>query len=88
MGPKVKDQEVRDQVSTNFLEALQCDLTYGERISLVAHCNLALFQLQCRFFCFGIHFLDFGPVFWCHGPKREKHQLDILKEHFMLDISK
>ena len=45
LGPKVKDQEVRDQVNTNFLEAPQCDLTYGKRISLVAHCNLTLLQL-------------------------------------------
>ena len=46
MGPKVKDQEVRDQVSANFLEAPQCDLTYGERIALGAHCNLALSALK------------------------------------------
>ena len=40
--PKLKDQEVRDQVSTTFSEAPQWDLTFGARISLVAHCSLLL----------------------------------------------
>ena len=45
MGPKVKDQEVRGQVSTTFSEAHQCDLSYGKRILVVAYGNLTLFQL-------------------------------------------
>ena len=40
--PKLKDQQVRDQVSTTFSEAPQWDLTFGVRISLVAHCSLLL----------------------------------------------
>ena len=45
MGPKVKDQVVRDQVSTPFSEAPQCDLTFQERIFVLARFNLAFLQL-------------------------------------------
>ena len=88
MGPKLKDQEVRDQVSTTFSEAPQWDLTSGERISFVAHCILALFQLYCLFLHVRTHFFDFGPVSGCHAPVREKNQLNILKVYFILNILK
>ena len=88
MGPKLKDQEVRDQVSTTFSEAPQSDLTSGERISFVAHCILALFQLYCLFLHVRTHFFDFGPVSGCHAPVREKNQLNILKVYFILNILK
>ena len=44
MGLKVKDQEVRGQISTTFLEAPNYGLTFGERISVVAYSKLAFFQ--------------------------------------------
>ena len=45
MGSKVKDHEVRGQVSTTFSEAPPSGLTRGERISVVAAGKLELFQL-------------------------------------------
>ena len=57
MGPKLKDQEIRWQVSTLFSVAPQSELTLGERILVVAHCNLVLF-----FFVFGPTCLTFGPI--------------------------
>ena len=85
--PKLKDQKVRDQVSTTFSEAPQWDLTFGERISCVALVILALFQLYCCFFRIRTHFFDFGNVFGCHALS-EKKKLDILKVHFFLNILK
>ena len=71
--PKLKDQKVRDQVSTTFSEAPQWDLTFGERISRVALVILALFQLYCRFFRIRTHFFDFGAVFGCHALSEKKN---------------
>ena len=82
-SPEVKDQGVRGQVSTTFSKAPQCGLTFGAKILVVADGNLA-----CPFFCFQTHFFDFESFFWCHAPKREKNQLIIMKENFMLEISK
>ena len=87
-GPTLKDQKIKDQVSTLFSEAPQSDLTFGETISIVAHCVLALFQLYCRFFRVRTHFFDFGPVFGCHASVRKKNQLDILKVIFIVNILK
>ena len=87
-GPKLKDQKVRDQVSTTFSEAPNKGLTVCERISLVAYVILALFQLYCDFFHARIHFFEFGPVFGCHAALKLKNQLDIRKVQFMLKISK
>ena len=36
MGPKVKNQEIKCQVSTTFLESPQRGLTCGEKILVVA----------------------------------------------------
>ena len=40
------------------------------------------------FFRVRTHFFDFGPVLGCHAPLKLKNQLDILKVHFMLNMSK
>ena len=45
MGAKVKDQEVRGQVSSIFLEAPNWGLTASERTFVIADCNLVLIQL-------------------------------------------
>ena len=86
MGPKPKDGEVRGQVFTTFLEAPPSGLTHAERVSVVAAGKLELFQLQCRFLGFRIHFFNFGSLFGCHIPRMEKNRLDIRMQNFMLDI--
>ena len=72
-GLVVKDQEVRGQVSTTFLEDPSCGLTFDKKILVKAHFYLALLQLDFLFSFFwgGNLFFDFGPVLRA-TPKQQK----------------
>ena len=70
--PANKNQEVRRQVRTPFLEAANSGLTIAQNVFVVARFKLMLFKFWCFFF-FLTPFFNCGPVFRCDTQSIEEN---------------
>ena len=70
--PVNKNQEVRRQVRTPFLEAANSGLTIAQKVFVVARFKLMLFKFWCFFF-FLTPFFNCGPVFRCDTQSIEEN---------------
>ena len=73
--PVNKNQEVRGQVRTTFLETPHS-----------GQLKLALFKFWCHLFFFHTPFFDCGPVFRGDTQAIEKDLLDFQMQNFMLNL--